>query len=373
MPRKRALDKHVTASVDRHGKERFRFRRGALDFYISPPGSKDYREQYRKAMEGFAPAKATNVKPRSVEDLVQRFYRSPRFNKGGDAWRATVRAVLEPFREEFADDKVENFDFEHIEVIIGRAVKQEVTAKGRKKGGTFAATRLHDQLKRLFAYAVRLKWITANPVSEAELPANHVVKGFHSWTEAELAKFQAKHPIGTKARLAMEIALWTGLRRADVARLGPQHIIGGRVVTTANKTMKAVNVIAAEPLLEALAATPTGETTFLVTDYGKPFSAAGFGNWFKDRCNEAGLPHCSIHGLRKGLLRRAADLGASQQQLKALGQWSGDSEVSVYVADADQKMLADSAVLAVANKWATLTNPPKKVGQNEHEFRGENA
>lgn len=364
MPRKRKLDKWVTSYVDRHGRERFRFRKDGLDFYISPPGTPAYKAQYAKAVEGFAPDKRANVRPRSVEDLVQRFYRSPRFAKGGDKWQATVRAVLEPFRAEFRNDRVEDFDFEHIEVILGRAVKQEVDEKGRKRGGTFAATRLYEQLKRLFAYAVRLRWIVANPVSEAELPATHVVKGFHSWTEPEIAKFQARHPIGSKARLAMEIALWTGLRRADVAQLGPSHIIDGRVVTTATKTMKAVNVIAAQPLLEVIARTPTGEDTFLVTEFGKPFAVAGFGNWFKDRCKEAGLPHCTIHGLRKALTRRAADLGLSQQQLKALGQWSGDSEVAVYAADANQKALADSAVLAV-NAWATMSNPSEKVRQNE--------
>lgn len=364
MPRKRKLDKYVTATVDRHGKERYRFRKGAMDFYIAPPGTKAYAEAYKRALEGFAPQKATSVRPRSVEDLVQRFYRSPRFAKGGDKWQATVRAVLEPFRAEFRDDHVANFDFEHIEVILGRAVKQTVDDKGRKRGGSFAATRLHEQLKRLFAYAVRLKWIIANPVSEAELPATHVVKGFHSWTEREIAAFQARHPVGSKARLAMEIALWTGLRRADVAQLGPSHLVAGRIITTANKTMKAVDVLAMPPMLEAIEAAPTGDETFLVTEYGKPFTAAGFGGWFKDRCREAGLDYCTIHGLRKAMTRRGAELGLSQQQLKALGQWSGDSEVAVYAADANQKAMADSAILAV-NKWASLTNHPEKVGQNE--------
>ena len=46
----------------------------------------------------------------------------------------------------------------------------------------------------------------------------------------------------------------------------------------------------AEPLAEIIAATPmVGVKTFLVTEYGRPFTAAGFGNWFRDRCNEAGL------------------------------------------------------------------------------------
>jgi hypothetical protein len=38
-------------------------------------------------------------------------------------------------------------------------------------------------------------------------------------------------------------------------------------------------------------ATPSKHLTFLVTELGAPFTAAGFGGWFRDRCNEAGLPH----------------------------------------------------------------------------------
>jgi hypothetical protein len=44
--------------------------------------------------------------------------------------------------------------------------------------------------------------------------------------------------------------------------------------------------------------------TFLVTTDGKLFSAAGFGNWFRDCCNEAGLRGLSEHGLRKVTCRR---------------------------------------------------------------------
>jgi hypothetical protein len=50
------------------------------------------------------------------------------------------------------------------------------------------------------------------------------------------------------------------------------------------------------PLQKIIDATPTGDLTFLVTGKGgRPFTAAGFGNWFRDRCDEAGLSHCSAH------------------------------------------------------------------------------
>jgi hypothetical protein len=34
-------------------------------------------------------------------------------------------------------------------------------------------------------------------------------------------------------------------------------------------------------------ATPSGHLTFLITELGKPFAVAGFGNWFREQCDTA--------------------------------------------------------------------------------------
>jgi hypothetical protein len=52
-------------------------------------------------------------------------------------------------------------------------------------------------------------------------------------------------------------------------------------------------------LAESIAATKVGNMTFLITEYGKPFTANGFGNKFKDWRRQADLPHCSAHRVRK--------------------------------------------------------------------------
>jgi integrase len=52
-----------------------------------------------------------------------------------------------------------------------------------------------------------------------------------------------------------------------------------------------------------------------VTQYGRAFTVAGFGNRFRDRCHEAGLPHCTAHGLRKAGATIAAENGAIDRQL----------------------------------------------------------
>src|SRR5215510_14358922 len=53
--------------------------------------------------------------------------------------------------------------------------------------------------------------------------------GIRAWSEADAARYEARHPIGTKARLAFDLLLYTGVRRSDVVRLGPQMLVYGNI------------------------------------------------------------------------------------------------------------------------------------------------
>lgn len=242
---------------------------------------------------------------------------------------------------------VAGFRFDHIEAILLDKAKKRREGK-RMVGGPSAADNLHKQLKRLFKYAVKVGMIASNPALAADKVTVPKTGGRHQWSEVEIAAYRARHALGTKARLAMEIYLWTGLRLADGTQFGRRHIADGQIAFKQAKTGKVLVLPAAPQLLGAIKATPmTGIETFLVTDYGKPFTANGLGNKFRQWCDEAGLPQCSAHGLRKALARRVADLGATQQQLKAVGTWSNDAEVATYVQGADQAKLAETAVARV--------------------------
>jgi integrase len=98
-------------------------------------------------------------------------------------------------------------------------------------------------------------------------------------------------------------------------------------------------------LQEAIDAMPaSSQLTFIVTAKGKPFSAAGFGNWFRKICNEAGLPkRCTSHGLRKAAATRLADRGATTTQLKAWFGWKTSGEAERYTQTADRKRAAATA------------------------------
>jgi integrase len=148
-----------------------------------------------------------------------------------------------------------------------------------------------------------MHYMKANPARDAERVSCATTAGFHTWTVEEVRQFEERQPIGSKARLTLALLLFTGARRGDAVTLGRQHVRDGVLKYILRKTRYKRMTASEKPLLPVLAeiidASRTGDLTFLVNDYGQAFSAAGFGNWFRKRCNEAGLPHCSAHGLRK--------------------------------------------------------------------------
>lgn len=371
MKRKRRHP-NVSSFTDRHGKLRWRWRKTgfATHYFRNPPDTAGFREELA-ACEAGAPIRAGEGRcvPRSVADLVARYYGSTNFNRGGLDDQRRRRLLIESFRTAFANDLVANFRWDHIEAILAERAKKTIR-DGRAVGGPFAAQSLRKQLRRLFAYAKRLDWIAENPVDDAERVHAPKTSGFYSWSEEDIAKFQARHPLGTRARLALEIMLWTGQRRGDTRLFGPGQLKNGQIIYRQGKTGTELWLPAAPQLVEAIDAMHRiGFKTFLVTEYGKPFSRAGFGNKMREWCDEAGLPQCTAHGLRKAMARRLAESGESQQSIKSVGGWKADAEVTTYTAAADQKLQAAGAIgrlsnADLANRAEQLANrppqPPKK-------------
>ena len=118
--------------------------------------------------------------------------------------------------------------------------------------------------------------------------------------------------------------------------MGWQHVQGEAIAVRQDKTGTALMVPIHPELSRALASVPRTNLTFLMTERGAPFTAAGFGNWFRAQCNLAGLPQCSAHGLRKAAATRLADAGCSSDQIKAITGHRSLSEVARYTRAADQ-------------------------------------
>lgn len=352
MPRREKLDKYVTPYTDVRGKRRYRFRRMGFDTHVPAPTDPQYKEAYEAAMQG-CKVIVRPARDGSVEDMIRRYYDSVAFANVSEVRRKNLRSILEPFREEYRDFMVRDFTNVEIEQILQDKTVETFDEKGRKRGGTSAANNLAEALNKVFKLAVKWDLADINPVEGADRP-KHKGEGYHPWNRAEVAQYREAHPIGTMPRAAMEIMLWTMARRGDAIRLGDKNLIGGRVFFTANKTDKDASLMAAPPMLEAVEAAYDGQGTWIKTAYGKPFSDGGFGNWFKKQCLKADLPHCTAHGLRKALAIMGAEAGATNQQLKALGQWSGDAEVATYTFAANQAVLADQILRTILERETNI-------------------
>lgn len=361
MARRRFLPRYVTSFVDRHGKERLRFRRKGYTahYFAAALGTEAFRVEYAACMAGPADPVAAAIErtaPGTIADLVTRYFATPSRLGPSATTQAKVRRIIADFREEHGHRQVSTVRFEHIDAIVAKKAVPGLrdTARGpRAVGGVEAARKLRKELIRLFEFAVKLRMRPDNPVRQSEkvkVPAGERSTGFHTWSEDDIATFRAHHAPGTRPRLAMELMLWTGQRGGDVIRMGRQHVADGRIRVRQAKGGKELTIALAPQLLAAIVAMPPrqGALCFLLTEWGRPFSAKGFSGWFSEQCTLAGLPACTAHGLRKAAMRRMAELGLSQQTLKSISGHSGDDEVALYTREADQQRLAESAIRALA-------------------------
>ena len=333
------LPKHCTYQPDRDGKRRVRFRRRGVSVYLTGiPWSEDFMRQYAAALEHEQDQRAQigaakRTLPGSFSALCVSYYNSPEFCGLKASTQSVRRNILERFRREHGHRSLKDLKAIHIRTILGAMADRPESANGLLK-----------VLRAVLAHAVVVGLLASNVALSVKRYRNRNAEGYHTWTEDEIAQFQLAHPLGMRAGLAMALALYTGQRRSDVVRLGWQHVKDGRIVVRQQKTSTALTIPIHPELERALAALPRTNMTFLVTEFGKPFAAAGFGNWFRRMCNEAGLPHCSMHGLRKAACRRLAEAGCSANEIAAVSGHASLREVARYTSAASQRLLADRAV-----------------------------
>jgi integrase len=345
--------RYLYSIPDRHGNERLYFWRGKGHPRIrirEPVASVAFAERYDALVQGtaIAAAKLQRARPRTWRWLCVQYFASPEFGRLEPTTKSLRRRILESTfgepvspgaREIFADFPIDRMRSKAIRVLRDRKAKLPHAANNRLKA-----------IRYVFNWAVEAEHVADNPARDVALLRARS-EGHHSWTIAEVEQFEARHSIGTKARLALDLLIYTGSRRSDVVRLGRQHTREGWLSFKQAKTRVPVELPILAALQESIDATPTGELTFLVTERGIGFTAAGFGNWFRERCDEARLHNCSAHGLRKASATRAAENGATANQLMAMFGWLSVKEAERYTRGAQRKKLAHAAL--------TLLQSPK--------------
>lgn len=136
----------------------------------------------------------------------------------------------------------------------------------------------------------------------------------------------------------------TGQRRGDLCRMGWRHISAETLTVKQSKTEAVVAIPIVPELRAVLDALPRDRLTFLATGTGAPFTAAGFGNWFREAVRSAKLSdELSLHGLRKAAARRLAEAGCTTHEIASITGHRTLSEVERYTRSAEQARLARAA------------------------------
>lgn len=339
MPKQGNLPKNVSEFFDKRlGRWRLRYRaKGQQTHYFKEKfGTPGFEAELCKCRAGELAAKprtAMRTKPGSMSALIAVYYETSDFLSLAASTKTTYRGIIERFRVKYGHQLVTELSRQNVRTILSRM-----------KDRPNAANKLLERLKVLLDLAVDEGWRPDNPAARIK-PYRIRSEGFHTWSEDEIAQYEERHAAGTTARRALYLLLYLGQRRSDVPGLGRQHLSGNDISVAQQKTRARLTIPLHPDLAAELALTPRDQMTFLVTEYGKPFSVAGFGNKMRQWCDQAQLPVCSAHGLRKAAARRLAEAGCSNQDIKSITGHKTDKEVSHYTAAADQKRRARRAAL----------------------------
>ncbi len=355
--------KFVQACLVR-GRRYYYFRRPGCARVPLPglPGSAEFMAAYQAALAASAPRADIGERrnaPGTVAALVAAYSNCARFkHEIAPETRRTQWAILQRFREEHGEKRVATLRREHVAAIL--AEKKPYPRRNWLKA-----------VRPLMHFAVSVGMTPVDPTEGLKAGVRTKGDGFQAWGENEIALFRRHHALGTRARLAFELLLCTVQRRGDVIRMGPQHVRGGLLHVRQSKTGEALALPIMPELQAALDAAPSGHLTFLTTAYGKPFSAAGFGNYFREQCDAAGLRGFSAHGLRKAGCRRLAEAGCSAGEIAA---WSGHrtlGEVARYTRAADQAAMARAAAAKLRTSLLNPTRPECKTGEKSQQKQSE--
>jgi integrase len=298
------------------------------------------------------------VKPRSIHALAIAYYDSAAFKALKPITQGVYRNIIERFCRDTDGDGSPNGD-KSVVTMKSRNVEEMMEARAAKPD---SANGLRKVLREMMKVAVKLEWRNTDPTLGVKKIKPKKIGGFHPWTDSEIAQYEAHHPIGTRARLAMALGLYTGQARQDVIAMGEQHIVRERDresgceveilnwvrKKTEHKTGLELAIPVDPELRRIIDATPSKHLTFLVTELGAPVTAAGFGGWFRDRCNEAALPHCSFHGLRKAAATRLIDAGCDVVEAAAITGHASLKELQRYIETRDRKKAARRAMAKLA-------------------------
>lgn len=329
--------RYVKAYLDNCSIDRLYFRRkgfkgGPLP---GPVGSTEFLEAYKAYMEGKpAPlARPASNGAGTFGGLIASYYQTVDFSNLKPASKRAYRCALEPLKRDHGHRAAHDMPREKILKII--------EGIGARAPGMANFTQ--SVLQKVFGSALERGQIKANPLAQKLTAYKGGTR--HTWTDAELAQFETRWPIGTRERLMFALLFFTGQRGGDVVRMSRRDIVNGRIRVKQDKTGVELEIPIHPDLAAVLKATPAKGLTLIGDENGRPIQRARLTAVMRRAVADAELPaRCVPHGLRKAVLRVMAENGASARQLASVSGHKTTKELDRYTAAADQPTLATGGI-----------------------------
>jgi len=331
--------RYVNEFVDQDGKVRRYFRRAGRRAIPLPglPGSIEFMAAYQAALAIVSPPPPSprHVINGSLAAAAAGYFRSSDFANLSPSSQRSYRAAIKPILAAHGHRLVRD-----LTKVAARHVIEEI---GATRPGMANLTR--SVLSKIITYAIETGLRADNPFSGLK---PYRLGTYHTWTDAEIAQFERRWPLGTGERLAFALLLYTGQRGGDVVKMARSDIVDGRIRVAQDKARKGTTnelMIPIHPALaRALQAGPVVGMTHIITDArGKPLRAIT--ELIEAAVKRAGLPaRCVAHGLRKAALRRLAEHGSTTKEIAAVSGHRSLAEIERYTARADQAGLAKAAI-----------------------------
>jgi site-specific recombinase XerD len=323
----------------KNGTVRHYFRKPGMKAIPLPglPGSEEFMAAYAAALAGMSAAAKSEIGesrtlPGTIDALVVSFYKTNNkwLNVFKEETRRAWRPHIEHFRVRHGSKRVRTLRRDHIATMLAEIDKPHTKLAWLKA------------IRALLRHAVPTM-LQDDPTVGIKVDVPRT-KGWHSWTDEEVAAYRAYWRRGSDQRLVFEFAYETASRRGEVVRLGAQHVRDGRIRIARTHGSDDVDIPVTPELRAAIEAMPrSGHLTYLVRANGRPWSKSALGRDFAQWAREAGLPdRCRLHGLKKAQLRRRAEKGNTVHELRGLSGHKSLAMLQHYTAAADLKRLADS-------------------------------
>ena len=203
---------------------------------------------------------------------------------------------------------------------------------------------------RFFAWCVAFDYLNENPIKNKKLLKTaklHNV-GYQRWPEEDITQFRQIHPVGTPARLVMEVLLNTGARISDVLKLTGNNLSkNNQLHYIATKNQIPVTIQLPNYLVDMLTHTKNGEP-FISKKKGRPISYTTFREDFAEARKAAGIDK-PAHGLRKSFATRLAAQEKTELQIMAAGGWKTTFAASLYVKEFERSKAGLQATFDVVD------------------------